>query len=129
MRILPRVQRSAMFEIYSFCRQVDDIADSRGPRAERRQELQRWRADIDALYAGKPAARTRGLVTPVHDFGLRREDFHAIIDGMEMDVVEDLRARDGLWLRGRARTRALRASRQDHGAKSPPLRARAANHG
>ena len=98
MRILPRAQRSAMFEIYSFCRQVDDIADSRGPRAERRQELQRWRADIDALYAGKPAARTRGLVTPVHDFGLRREDFHAIIDGMEMDVIEDIRAPDDATL-------------------------------
>ena len=28
MRILPRAQREAMFQIYSFCRQVDDIADS-----------------------------------------------------------------------------------------------------
>jgi squalene synthase HpnD len=98
MRILPRAQRSAMFEIYSFCRQVDDIADSRGPRHERRQELQRWRADIDALYAGKPVARTRGLVAPVRDFGLRREDFHAIIDGMEMDVIEDIRAPDDATL-------------------------------
>jgi presqualene diphosphate synthase len=98
MRILPRAQRSAMFEIYSFCRQVDDIADSRGPRRERRQELQRWRADIDALYAGKPVARTRGLVAPVRDFGLRREDFHAIIDGMEMDVIEDIRAPDDATL-------------------------------
>src|SRR5258708_16235318 len=98
MRILPRAQRSAMFEIYSFCRQVDDIADSRGPRHERRQELQCWRADIDALYAGKPVARTRGLVAPVRDFGLRREDFHAIIDGMEMDVIEDIRAPDDATL-------------------------------
>ena len=37
MRILPRAQREAMFEIYSFCRQVDDIADSNGPRDERRR--------------------------------------------------------------------------------------------
>jgi hypothetical protein len=35
MRILPREQREAMFQIYSFCRQVDDIADSDGPRPER----------------------------------------------------------------------------------------------
>jgi presqualene diphosphate synthase len=98
MRILPRAQRSAMFEIYSFCRQVDDIADSRDPRPERRQELERWRADIDALYAGKPVARTRGLVAPVRDFGLRREDFHAVIDGMEMDVIEDIRAPDDATL-------------------------------
>src|SRR6516162_1203964 len=62
MRILPRAQRAAMFEIYSFCRQVDDIADSRGPRRERREQLQRWRADIDALYAGSPSVAVQGLV-------------------------------------------------------------------
>ena len=28
------------------------------------------------------------------NFGLRREDFHAVIDGMEMDVVGDIRAPD-----------------------------------
>ncbi len=27
MRILPRTQREAMFQIYTFCRYVDDIAD------------------------------------------------------------------------------------------------------
>src|SRR5881275_3195918 len=84
MRILPRAQREAMFEIYAFCRQVDDIADSRAPRDARRQQLDRWRADIDALYAGKPVPRTQGLLAPLRDFGLRREDFHAVIDGMEM---------------------------------------------
>ena len=98
MRILPRAQREAMFEIYAFCRQVDDIADSTGPRAARRQELDRWRADIDALYAGRPVARTQGLVAPVREFGLKREDFHAVIDGMEMDVVADIRAPDDATL-------------------------------
>jgi presqualene diphosphate synthase len=98
MRILPRAQREAMFEIYSFCRQVDDIADSSGARDPRRDELDRWRADIDALYAGKPVPRTQGLVAPVKDFGLRREDFHAVIDGMEMDVIADIRAPDDATL-------------------------------
>ena len=98
MRILPRAQRDAMFEIYSFCRQVDDIADSSGPRGPRREELNRWRADIDALYAGKPVPRTQGLVAPLREFGLKREDFHAIIDGMEMDVVADIRAPDDATL-------------------------------
>jgi squalene synthase HpnD len=98
MRVLPRAQREAMFEIYSFCRQVDDIADSSGPRGERLEQLARWRADIDALYAGKPVPRTRGLQAPVRNFGLRREDFHAVIDGMEMDVVGDIRAPDDATL-------------------------------
>jgi squalene synthase HpnD len=94
MRILPRAQREAMFEIYSFCRQVDDIADSTGSRATRRAELQDWRDDIDALYAGGPGARAHGLISCVREFGLRREDFHAVIDGMEMDVDADISAPD-----------------------------------
>jgi presqualene diphosphate synthase len=92
MRILPRTQRQAMFEIYAFCRQVDDIADSRGPRAARVEQLEGWRADIETLYAGMPVPRTQGLVAPVRDFSLHREDFHAIIDGMAMDVAAEIRA-------------------------------------
>jgi presqualene diphosphate synthase len=94
MRILPRAQREAMFEIYAFCRAVDDIADDPGPRPQRREQLQRWRADIDALYGAAPPAQLRGLAHAVQKFNLQREDFLAVIDGMEMDVVADIRAPD-----------------------------------
>jgi presqualene diphosphate synthase len=94
MRILPHEQREAMFQIYSFCRQVDDIADSEGPRPERLAALAQWREDIDALYQGRPPARLRDYVASVQRFGLLREDFLAIIDGMEMDVPQDIRAPD-----------------------------------
>src|SRR5207244_9233943 len=57
MRILPRDQREAMFQIYSFCRQVDGIADSDGPRPERLAALQGGRDDIDALYRCHPPPR------------------------------------------------------------------------
>jgi phytoene synthase len=94
MRILPRDQREAMFQIYSFCRQVDDIADSDGPRDERLAALQVWRNDIDALYQGHPPARLADYVASVKTFGLKREDFLAIVDGMEMDVPQNIRAPD-----------------------------------
>jgi squalene synthase HpnD len=94
MRILPRAQRDAMFQIYSFCRQVDDIADSDGPRPERLAALQQWRDDVDALYQGRPPERLKDYVSSVKSFGLKREDFLAIIDGMEMDVPQDIRAPD-----------------------------------
>ena len=94
MRILPRQQREAMFQIYSFCRQVDDIADSDGPRGERLAALQRWRDDIDALYRGQPPSRLRDYVASVQRFDLQRADFLAIVDGMEMDVPQDIRAPD-----------------------------------
>src|SRR5262249_41710044 len=61
MRILPRDEREAMFEIYSFCRAVDDVADDPGPRAPRVAALARWRADVNALYANNPPRRLQGL--------------------------------------------------------------------
>ncbi len=94
MRILPREQREAMFQIYSFCRQVDDIADSDGPRPARLAALQQWRDDIDALYQGHPPPRLRDYAASVRRFDLKREDFLAIVDGMEMDVPQDIRAPD-----------------------------------
>jgi squalene synthase HpnD len=98
MRILPRDQREAMFQIYSFCRQVDDIADSDGPRDVRLADMQQWRADIEALYAGQPPVRVRDYVAPIRQFGLRKEDFIAVIDGMEMDIPADIRAPDDATL-------------------------------
>ena len=94
MRIMPKAQREAMYEIYSFCRKVDDIADSPGPRDYRLDQLKVWRADIDAIYSGSSVTRARSLVKWVKQFGLKREDFQAVIDGMEMDVHADIRAPD-----------------------------------
>ena len=92
MRILPQQQRDAMYEIYGFCRRVDDIADSNGPRPERLAQLSEWRTQIKALYEGRRGPLVAGLAQPVRDFDLGREDFLAVIDGMEMDAADDIRA-------------------------------------
>jgi phytoene synthase len=97
MRILPRAQRDAMFEIYSFCRLVDDVADSAGPHALRLAQLREWRARIEDLFSRSPPSDLRGLAAAVARFGLRKQDFLAVIEGMEMDAAEDIRAPD--WAR------------------------------
>jgi len=95
MRIMPPRQREAMFEIYSFCRAVDDVADDGGSRDARLKALSQWRADINALYdGGEVAPRLSGLVEPIKSFDLQRNDFLAVIDGMEMDAAGDIRAPD-----------------------------------
>ncbi len=95
MRILPEAQRRAMYEVYSFCRLVDDVADEGGPRPARHAALERWRADIDVIYAGAaPRPGLAELATAVRAFALHRDDFHAVIDGMDMDVAQDIRAPD-----------------------------------
>ncbi len=94
MRVLPRAQREAMYEIYAFCRAVDDVADEGGTRPERLAGLKRWRDAIEAVYAGRTTAATIGLLEPIRRFKLARVDFLAIIDGMEMDGREDIQAPD-----------------------------------
>jgi phytoene synthase len=92
MRIMPRGQREAMFEIYSFCRAVDDIADDQGPAAQRLEQLEQWRRNIDAIYLGERRADLAGLAAAVREFNLESGDFRAIIDGMEMDVRQNIQA-------------------------------------
>jgi presqualene diphosphate synthase len=94
MRVLPVEQRHAMFEIYGFCRAVDDVADGGGGRQVRLAELAGWRMDIDALFAEAAPSRVRALAGPIRAFDLQREDFLSIIDGMEMDVRSDIQAPD-----------------------------------
>lgn len=92
MKVLPRPERHAMYAIYDFCRIVDDIADDeRGDREGRAAQLDRWSADLDSLFGGGDPGVAAMLVEPVRRFGLRREDFEAVIDGMAMDVAADIR--------------------------------------
>ena len=88
MRLLPRGKRRAMFAIYAFCRVVDDTADDEGrDGATRLAELDKWRRRIGALYEGRAEhVITLALRPAVRRFGLRKEDFLAIIEGMEMDA-------------------------------------------
>jgi presqualene diphosphate synthase len=93
MRLLPPPRRSAMFAVYAFCREVDDIADEPGTLAAKREGLDSWRREIDALYAGRPTHPiAQALMAPMRDYALRREDFLAVIDGMAMDAEAEIRA-------------------------------------
>ncbi|MBV9991657.1 MAG: presqualene diphosphate synthase HpnD [Alphaproteobacteria bacterium] len=91
MKLMPRDEREAMFAIYAFCRMVDDIADDgEGSREERFARLAAWRRDLDALYRGEPATLGGFLKDAVTRYGLRKDDFLAVVDGMEMDVHADI---------------------------------------
>ena len=95
MKTMPPGERAGMFAIYAFCRAVDDIADDQqGERAERKAQLDAWRADLDSLYAGGSPGQAAFLAEPVKAFGLEKADFVAIIDGMQMDVDGDIVAPD-----------------------------------
>jgi squalene synthase HpnD len=95
MRLLPKAEREAMFAIYAFSRAVDDIADEGNDSpAVRHAALDAWRLDIEQIYAGLSPVRVAYLVPIVRRYGLRKEDFLAVIDGMDMDVAENICAPD-----------------------------------
>ncbi len=88
MSILPQDRREAMYALYAFCREVDDIADE-SPTTELRQRgLQLWRERIRELFHDrKPSdSITKALLVALERFPLVEEDFQAIIEGMAMDA-------------------------------------------
>jgi presqualene diphosphate synthase len=95
IRMLPEKKRRAMFAVYAFCREVDDIADEPGESCIKSARLEAWRQELNRLFAGYATTPTsRALLPAVQQHGLRREDFEAVIAGMEMDAVARLRIAD-----------------------------------
>ncbi len=92
MIVLPKARREAMFGLYAFCREVDDIADDGATLALRRKGLQEWRERIHALFADNLTddGITEVLFPAIRLFGLIERDFQAIIDGMAMDAEEPI---------------------------------------
>ena len=93
MKVLPDERREAMYAIYAFCREIDDIADEPAPAGEKIHRLQSWRREVERLYEGRPDYLTsRALLRPTKLYGFEKQDFLDLIDGMEMDALEDIRA-------------------------------------
>jgi 15-cis-phytoene synthase len=97
---LPRQKREAIIDVYNFCRAVDDIVDDDvdlggAPLAHNhvvraQAELDRWRAELDRLYAGQPTLPlARQLAHVLAQFPMPQEYFAEMINGCEMDLRQD----------------------------------------
>jgi len=60
------------------------------PRPQRLELLSAWRQNIDALYSGNAPIGLERLARAISRFGLRKDDFLAVIDGVEMDARADI---------------------------------------
>ena len=95
MRFVPRAKSDALFAIYAFCREVDDIADGELAPELKLSALDEWQRRIDRLYDGAADHPiTRALLSAVSRFGLNRADFMAVIAGMKMDATGPIVAPD-----------------------------------
>ena len=92
MRVLPQQRRRALYAVYAFSRRVDDIADGKGTQSEKKAALDRWRREVDRIYANAPTHPIgHALMDAVSRFDLPQSEFMSLIDGMEMDAAEVVR--------------------------------------
>jgi 15-cis-phytoene synthase len=101
--VLPERKRHAIISVWDFCRAVDDAVDETGGQdddgAAAAEAIAAWREELDRVYTGDPhTPQGRALRPAVRDFGLPRQQFEALIDGVAMDLTrrryatfEDLR--------------------------------------
>lgn len=95
---LPKPKRDAIIDIYNFCREMDDIVDDIAdghihdnplPAQQARAALNKWRAELDACYAGNPTTMISQRLRQVLDrFPMPKEYFAEMIAGCEMDLFQ-----------------------------------------
>jgi phytoene synthase len=87
---LPPQRRRAITALYAFCREVDDVVDECVDPGLARTRLAWWRSELASTYAGRPGHPvTQSLAEAVRTFSLPQELLAEIIDGMEMDLVQN----------------------------------------
>src|SRR5215210_377189 len=99
--MLPPAKRNAIVAVWDFCRAVDDAVDEVAPegewpltdaaRAKAERELAGWRDELarafDTTGTLPPVTRQGKTLQPlVAMFGLPRQPFEDLIDGVAMDL-------------------------------------------
>ncbi|MBS1789367.1 MAG: presqualene diphosphate synthase HpnD [Acidobacteria bacterium] len=91
---LPKLKRDAIIDVYSFCRAVDDVVDDLAQdgindhsAGKAKLELDKWRTEIDCLYARQPSMPiAERLQLVLENFPMPKEYFEEMINGCEMDL-------------------------------------------
>ena len=88
MRTMSQNKRNAIYAVYAFCREVDDIADGNAPEIKKREYLDFWRREVENIYFAKPNTLLgQSLLPVIKSSQLLKRDFFDVLDGMEMDIT------------------------------------------
>ncbi len=87
---LPKAKRDAMYTVYAFCKAVDSAVDEPAAGSNPKDELTRWREELDAVYSGIPATPIMvSLAHHVKTLGIPKAYFEELIKGVEMDLFNN----------------------------------------
>ena len=87
--VLTPARRQAIIAVWDFCRAVDDAVDEVGEPGDAAVEVARWRREVADCFEGRaPQTRQgRALAPLIKEFGLTRQPFESLIEGVEMDLA------------------------------------------
>ncbi len=87
---LPKAKRDAMYTVYAFCKAVDSAVDEPAAGSNPKDELKRWREELDAMYSGIPTTPIMvSLAHHVKTLGIPKAYFEELIKGVEMDLFNN----------------------------------------
>ena len=88
-RFLTPERRLAITALYAYCREIDDVVDESTDTALAQKQLDEWRNEINAMLDGNPSHPvTLALYPHLKTYQMRGEHLHALIDGMQMDLLQ-----------------------------------------
>lgn len=84
---LSKPRREAMYTVYAFCKAVDSAVDEPPAGSHPKEELARWRSELDAVYQGTPTSPIAvSLAHHVRALAIPKAYFEELIKGVEMDL-------------------------------------------
>jgi phytoene synthase len=86
--MLPREKREAIYTLYSFCRQTDDIADSQGPSHKKQKTLDYWEQELFRQFNFQSHTRFDKVWKIAQKFRIPLEYFLELINGVRMDLTQ-----------------------------------------
>jgi len=85
--VLPREKREAIYTLYSFCRQTDDIADSQGSHQKKQKTLDYWERELFRQFNFQSHTRFDKVWKIAQKFRIPMEYFLELINGVRMDLA------------------------------------------
>lgn len=85
---LPKARRNAMYTVYAFCKAVDSAVDEPPAGSDPKEELRKWRAELDEVYGGQPTWPIMiSLAQHAKTLSIPKAYFDELIKGVEMDLI------------------------------------------
>jgi 15-cis-phytoene synthase len=85
---LPKEKREAMYTVYAFCKAVDSAVDEPPAGSDPKEELRRWRGQLDLVYDSQPTWPLMiSLAHHAKRLSIPKAYFEELIKGVEMDLA------------------------------------------